>query len=424
MQPSNQPLADGVQMLCLPDRRFKTMQLTVALLLPLDEQTASTYALLPFLLRRSCAAYPDYTALQRRLDQLYGARITADVGRVGDAQMLTLTARSLKDELALDGEPIAAQCADLLCRMLFAPALEDGAFRTADVEQEKRCLIEMIASEINEKRLYARRRCEELLCPDEPYAVPRYGRVERVAALTPQELTAAWKTVLATARVQIIVQGGDGDAVARAFRREWAAIDRHPVALSTCTEAPAAAVREQRETMEVNQSKLVMGFRLPVAEPDGDVAAARLMVAIFGGTPHSLLFRHVRERLSLCYYCSAGYDRLKGVMLVDSGVQLDKVDEARAEILRQLDAVRRGDFTDEDMASAKRSLTSQFESVPDLQSTLAGYYLGQSLLPQVTPPADAAEAVAAVTRERVMAAAQQATLRCVYLLAEKGGEGA
>lgn len=423
MQPNNRPLADGVQILCLPDNRFKTMQLTVALLLPLAEETASAYALLPFLLRRSCADYPDYTALQRRLDELYGARITADVGRVGDAQSLVLTAHSLKDELALEGESIAAQCAELLCRMLFDPALSDGLFRRSDVEQEKRCLIELIESEINEKRLYARRRCEELLCPGEPYAVPRYGRADQVAVLTRQDITKAWKEALASARIQIIVQGGDEQAVAEAFRKGLASIDRHPVAFSTVTDTPVKmAVAEMREDMELNQSKLVMGFRLPVAEPDGDVAAARLMVALFGGTPHSLLFRHVRERLSLCYYCLAGYDRLKGVMLVDSGVQLDKVEEARAEILHQLDCVRRGDFSDEDLASAKRSLISQFETVPDLQSTLAGYYLGQSLLPQVTPPDEAAAVVEAVTRERVMAAANQAALDCVYLLAEKGGE--
>lgn len=425
LQPTKQPLDVGAEMLCLSDSRFKTMQITVALLLPLAEKTAAAYALLPYLLRRGCAEYPDFTALQRRLDELYGARITADVSRLGEAQALVLTAQSLNDRMALQKEPVAAECAGLLCRMLFDPALQDGLFRSADVEQEKRCLIETIESEINEKRLYARRRCEELLCKGEPYAISRYGRADEVAALTPADVTGAWKRALSEAQIRIIVQGGDGDAVADAFRRQLSAIDRHPVPVVTKTDTPAKPeVAEGREAMDVNQSKLVMGFRLPMAEPDGDVSAARLMVALFGGTPHSLLFRHVRERLSLCYYCLAGFDRLKGIMLVDSGVQLDKVEEARAEILRQLDSVRRGDFTDEDLESAKRSLTSQFETVPDLQSTLAGYYLAQALLPKLTSPDSAAGEVEAVTRERVMAAARNAALDSVYLIAEKGGQDA
>lgn len=425
LQPINRSVADGVQLLSLPDDRFKTMQLTVALLLPLSENTAAAYALIPYLLRRGCAAYPDYAALQRRLDTLYGAAITASVGRIGETQVLTLNAASLQDAFALEGEPIAAECAALLCQMLFEPALEDGLFRQEDVEQEKRCLIELIESEINEKRLYARHRCEELICPDEPYAVPRFGRVEQVAALTREALTAAWKEILKTARIQIILQGGEEAAVTEAFRRGLACVERNPMELPPVVVCPAReSVLEKREEMEVNQSKLVMGFRLPETEPHGDAVAARVMTALFGGTPHSLLFRHVRERLSLCYYCVAGFDYRKGILLVDSGVALDKVDEAKSEILRQLEDVRQGRFTDEDLASAKRSMISALKSVDDLQESRRSYYLMQSGLPRLTPPEDMAQAVAAVTRERVMAAAQQTAPDGVYLLAEQGGNDA
>ena len=82
MQLINEVLADGVRCLSLPDSRFKTSRLTAVLLLPLRRETASACALVPYLLRRSCAAYPDYTALQRRLNELYGATISAEVARI------------------------------------------------------------------------------------------------------------------------------------------------------------------------------------------------------------------------------------------------------------------------------------------------------------------------------------------------------
>ena len=75
----------------------------------------------------------------------------------------------------------------------------------------------------------------------------------------------------------------------------------------------------------------MLGFRAGTAEPDGDVAAARLMNALLGGTPHSLLFRNVREKLSLCYYCASSYDRLKGILLVDSGVDGQNAGRAKEE---------------------------------------------------------------------------------------------
>ncbi len=81
--------------------------------------------------------------------------------------------------------------------MLFEPVLENGCFRASDVRTEKRCLIERMEAEINDKRWYARRRCEELLCENEAYAVDRYGSPEAAAALTPESLTGTWRRVLA-----------------------------------------------------------------------------------------------------------------------------------------------------------------------------------------------------------------------------------
>lgn len=423
MQIIQKTLTDGVTLLALPDDRFKTTRLVVSLLLPLNADTASEQAILPALLRRSCAAYPDFTALNKQLNRLYGAWISADVMRVGEVQVLSLQGSCLNDRFALNGEAVVAQCAELMRGMLFEPALENGLFRDADVEQERRCLIEDLQAEINEKRRYARRRCEEVLCEGEAYAVNCCGTVEGVQALTKETITAAWKRVLATARVQLIVQGGDYEAVAAAFTRGFAAIDRRPVELHTEIGVPTGILRNETEEMPVNQSKLVMGFRCAVGDPVAAAPAMRLMTALFGGTPYSLLFRHVREELHLCYYCAATYDRHKGVMLVDSGVERDKAPLAQEEVLRQLRRVADGDFSDEDLEAARRSICSNFAAVDDSPSSRVTWYLGQSTAPQVQTPEQAADAVAAVTREQVMAAAQNVSLDCVYLLASNGQGG-
>ena len=91
-------LCDGVDCLTLPDSRFKTAQVTVGLFLPLSRETVEEYALLPRLLTRACAAYPDFTALNRRLNELYGAAVTGQVTRVGEAQGLIFTAECTGDD--------------------------------------------------------------------------------------------------------------------------------------------------------------------------------------------------------------------------------------------------------------------------------------------------------------------------------------
>ena len=74
------------------------------------------------------------------------------------------------------------------------------------------------------------------------------------------------------------------------------------------------------------------------------MVAARLMTAMFGGTPHSKLFLNVREKMSLCYYCAARYNSNKGIMTVESGVETQNIEAAKNEILNQLEEMKRGNF--------------------------------------------------------------------------------
>ena len=106
-------LCNGVESMVLPDDRFKTAQITVGLFLPLARETVEEYALLPRLLTRACASYPDFSALNRRLNELYGASVTGRVTRVGEAQGLIFTAECTADRFALHGEEVSAACAKL-----------------------------------------------------------------------------------------------------------------------------------------------------------------------------------------------------------------------------------------------------------------------------------------------------------------------
>ena len=421
MQPTIRRLTAGVESLTLPDTRFKTAQITVGMFLPLSRDTVEEYAILPRLLTRACAAYPDFTALNRRLNELYGASVTGSTMRVGEAQLLLFTAETTADRYALNGETVTASCAQLLCDMLFHPALENGVFRREDVETERRCLAEDVRAQINDKRWYARRRAEELLCPDEAYGIGQFGSAEVIEQLTPEQVTAAWRRMLRDATVRLILQ--DSEAMLQvedAFLRGFSAVpDRAPVPCVTDTATHLPALRRCTERMAINQSKLVMGIRTDCAEPQEEVAATRLMNAVLGGTPSSLLFRNVREKLSLCYYCSSAYDRMKGLLLVQSGVDEANAVRAEEEILRQVEALAQGDFTDEDLEAARRCVVQSFEAVGDSQSATAAWYITQTLLPRQSDPEEVRRAMEAVDRAAVIRAAGRLRCECVYLLAQE-----
>lgn len=417
MQPTVLPLKQEMTLLHLPQTGFRTDRLTAVLAVPLRESTAAEYAILPGLLTQRSHRYPDITALNRRLDYLYGTQVLGSVMRVGQWQMLTFSVSFLRQQYTLHKENLAEECTGLLLDLLLDPLLEGDEFRAADLAQEQRCLLERLESEVNNKRRYARQQCEQLLCPDQPYSVNPNGTPETVQALTTASVTEAWKRLLTTARLHWIYQG-----------------DTDPAALQTVLEnrfttlPPRRAVQQQTDAafpmkeservdeMPLKQAKLVLGLRIAAVEPEGDVEAARLMNALLGGCPSSLLFRHVREEQSLCYYCASTYDRMHGVILIDSGVEAADAQRTKEEILRQLDAIRQGDFTDDELEAVRRSLIQRFSSMEETPADIEGWYISQTLYDRYTTPAEAGRKLLAVTREDVCRVARLVHMDTTYLL--------
>lgn len=415
-------ICDGVNFRSIRDTKFKTMRISAHLIVPMSRQTAAENALLPFLLSRASREYPDFTKLGQRLAELYGASLNADVQKLGDLQMLSLSASGIADRYALEGEAISGELAKLLCSILFDPPLVDGLFPEDGFEQEKRQTMELIDSEYSDKRTYARQRCEAIMCADEPYGVNRYGGKEDIARVERPALTAAWKRLLDTAKIELMVLGDcDPAPVYEGFRAAFETLGSRKTAdCTTKVVRSAEKVNTVTEKMDVAQGKLVMGFRTGTATPDEEVPATRLMAALFGGTPNSKLFLNVREKLSLCYYCSASYNSMKGIMLVQSGVEVKNMERAKEEILRQLDEVKQGNFDESEVEAAKMSLCNSYRTLSDSLGGLENWYLSQTFASHSQQPEEAAAQINAVTRQEIIDAANRVTLDTVYCLVGNG----
>lgn len=415
-------ICDGVNFRSIRDTKFKTMRISAHLIVPMSRQTAAENALLPFLLSRASREYPDFTKLGQRLAELYGASLNADVQKLGDLQVLSLSASGIADRYALEGEAISGELAKLLCSILFDPPLVDGLFPEDGFEQEKRQTMELIDSEYSDKRTYARQRCEAIMCADEPYGVNRYGGKEDIARVERPALTAAWKRLLDTAKIELMVLGDcDPAPVYEGFRSAFETLGSRKTAdCTTKVVRSAEKVNTVTEKMDVAQGKLVMGFRTGTATPDEEVPATRLMAALFGGTPNSKLFLNVREKLSLCYYCSASYNSMKGIMLVQSGVEVKNMERAKEEILRQLDEVKQGNFDESEVEAAKMSLCNSYRTLSDSLGGLENWYLSQTFASHSQQPEEAAAQINAVTRQEIIDAANRVTLDTVYCLVGNG----
>lgn len=416
-------LPHKMTLLHLSEQSFRTDRLTGVFAVPLHRETAAEYAILPGLLTRSCGKYPTLAQFSRRLDELYGATVQGEIFRLGGWQVLAFSISYLNRRYTLDGSDLTAQCTQLLLDMLFDPALEGGEFPADVFAQEKRCLLERLQGEVNNKRLYARQRCEELLCPDHPFSYNPNGTEETVNALTPAAAEAARKRMLAEANIHWLYQSADDTtALTRELDARFATLGERIKATVHADTSFAMKQSELTEQMQVSQAKLVLGFRIAATEPDGDIVAAQLMNTLWGGCATSLLFTHVREEKSLCYYCASTYDRYAGIILVDSGIQAKDADDAKEEILKQLDAIREGNFSDDELEAARRCLIQRYNSACDNADNLENFYIGQTIYDNYLTPDQMRAKALEVTRDDVCRAARLTHFDSLYILKPENEE--
>ncbi len=412
-------LNEGVEGLFIRNPRFNTTLVSLNFYMPLQYENAAALGLLPFVLTTCSKKYPDFSKLNCKLAKLYGARLEASSEKVGDMQLLKVAVSVIDDSFTLDGEPLCAQACELLEELIFEPKAENGAFCEEDVEREKRKAIEHIRGEVSEKRLYAKKRLIEEMYRGKPYGVSKCGTEEQVAALDGKVLYRAWENMLSSAFVRVNVisrsmPAGLFDGISARF----AAHTRRDITDCAVCESTRKAriVRTVTERMDIAQGKLALGFSSRVHGGDAQTLPLLVMCDIFGGGPYSKLFSNVREKMSLCYYCSASAVRTKGLLMVDSGVEAQNADRTYEAILDQLEAIKRGEITDFEFEASVKSLKDSFKTFEDSQASLDTWYCMRvgSGIPR--SPAQMAELLNGVDKKAVIKAANGVCLHTVYKL--------
>lgn len=418
-------LLPGVWLNHLKSDKFKTACISISLLSQLRRETASLNALIPFVLHRGTTQYSDMAALSRRMDELYGVGIEPVVRRIGEIQCIGFYA-SLPEGRFLQGnvDVLNDTCA-LLGEMLLSPVTRGGLLLPKYVESEKENLADIIRSAVNNKHAYAVKRCIEEMCCFEDFSVGRYGDEENALNIQYRKLTKHYRSLLQSAPVEIFYCGRDSEqTVAAAMCDALATMPRAEIDYDIGTDVRMNAVDEEPrsviEEMDVNQCRLVMGFRLGECMEEPNAPALRVFNAVFGGSSSSKLFMNVRERLQLCYYASSLVDVHKGLLLVSAGIEEEKLGMTRDEVFAQLEAIRRGEVSEDEFRAAKSCVASDLRTLCDSQGELEGFYLSQALAGLDYGPMECAELAENVSLEEVVEIASCVECDMIYFL--KPGE--
>lgn len=405
----------------LPTKRFKTFAISLYAGRPLREETVTSTALIPFVLRRGTASTPETKAFRERLDDMYGAGFGFDVYKRGDSQLIAFRMDVINDRFVSSNKSLLDSSMGFLGEVFTEPAVENGIFRSKYVDAEKQTLRKRLESIINDKMRYAAERCLEEMCANEPYRLHPLGRLADIEAITPESLFREYKNWLDEAALDLYVVGDTTlDEVQTLASRYFKLASGEPaVYADTVTHHPVSEVKTVVERMEVGQGKLNMGLRTSIGYGDKAYPALLMYNGILGGFPHSKLFINVREKESLAYYAASRLDGHKGIMTIQSGIEIQNYERAVAIIKEQLESMRQGRLSELELNQTRAMLANALREQQDSAFELIGYDFNGVVTRTNRSVEEMLEQVYAVTPDDIVKVANQVQLDTIYFLRDR-----
>ncbi len=403
--------------------RHKMSRLSFHFILPKDARRSPMTKLMLAVMLRGSEKYPTVTDINTKLDELYDTTVSLGSNSFGNKSVFTLSCKIIGDRFVFDGDDtdILAETIDVVANILTSPLLdENGLLCESYVEGEKRIAIDAIKSLINDQRAYAAKKCTDKMFGDSPYGITTAGDVDTVASFTAHELTENIEYFKQNALVECYYIGAEGPCrIAELISDRFdgfTAVSANAEYSESAFVSPRNDIQRACESMDVSQTRICMGYTCDTTLCDDDYFAMVVANELFGGSSVSKLFLNVREKKSLCYYCSSVYKSASGIIRVECGVAPQNADAAIAEIAHQLEEFCRGNLTDSEIQTAKSSLASGFKQISDSAAATEAFMFRRLLGGSDQTIESCIESIKAVDRESILRAAKKIKLDTVFVL--------
>ena len=419
MQYKEKEIKKGIKLHEIQTDKFKTNLIAVFLSLPITRENVTKNSLISAVLRRGSKNMPTQEKISQELEEMYGASFDCGLDKTGDNHILKFYLEAINDNfLPQTDENMLKTSIEKLLEIVFNPLVENGAFKEEYVKQEKENVKRIIEGKPDNKARYAFDRCIEEMYKNQPYGLYKYGYIEDLETITAQDLYKHYQTITSQCKIDIFVSGNIDEAISIVEQNEniQKLQEREPSYKINKIE-PKENVQEKEvvEEMDVTQGKLTIGLDLYL-DKEEQKYDAMLYNAILGGTANSKMFQEVREKASLAYTAGSSYIRYKSNIFIKCGIEIKNYKKAMEIIRKQLEDMKNGVFTDEDIENAKKGIISGIKSIDDEQDTEITYYFGQELTNTKTSLEEYIEKIQKVSKQDIIKVANSVTVNTVYFL--------
>lgn len=421
MQYAEKEIKKGIKIHKIDTDKFKTNLIAVFLTTKLDKKNVTKNALVSTILRRGTKNMSSQEEISKQMEEMYGASFDCGLDKIGDNQVLKFYIETINDNfLPQKGETLLKTAIEKILEIVFNPYTENGSFKKEYVEQEKNNIKQKIEGKIDNKARYALERCIEEMYPNEPYGLFKFGYIDDLNELNEKNIYEYYKEIISNCKIDILVSGilpKTLDNVIEENENIKALKERDAIYVM-----PALLKKDLKdkeniviESKEVTQGKLVIGLDIAL-ENEEEKYHALLYNSILGGTPNSKMFQNVREKAHLAYAASSSYIRQKNNIFVNCGIDIGNYEKALELIKKQIEDMKKGEFTEEDIQNAKKNIVSTIDLIDDEQDTGITYYFGQELSNHKITPEEYKNKVEKVNKESIIKIANGVSINTIYFL--------
>ncbi|WP_144569577.1 EF-P 5-aminopentanol modification-associated protein YfmF [Bacillus pseudomycoides] len=412
----------GLRVHMIPTDKYKTNTFVFRFKAPLNEETVTERALLPYVLQSATEKLPSVIRLRQYLEELYGSSLAVDVSKKGEDHIISIYVDIANETYLQDAPPLFEKALSMLSDIVLHPATEGSGFLSSIVESEKRALVQRIEATYDDKMRYANERLIEEMCKVEPYRLSANGQKERVASITNETLYRYYQKVLAEDEMDLYIIGDIDEDAVDLVGKYFSITPRTAKDKNVILHKRNNEEQEIVEKQELKQSKLNIGYRTYITYRDEDYFALQLFNGLFGGFSHSKLFVNVREKNSLAYYAASRFESHKGLLFVMSGIEAKNYEKAVEIIKEQMKAIQNGDFSEEEIHQTKSVIQNQILEAIDTPRGFVEMLYHGVIAERTRPVEEWLTGIERVTKEKIVKVANNIELDTIYFLHGTEGE--
>lgn len=410
-------IKEGIRLHKIKTNKYKTNLMSVFLTSKLSRDDITKKALILTVLRRGTNNLKTQEEISKKLEELYGASFDCGIDKLGDKHVLKFYVESLNEQYLYQKEDILSQSLNILFDIVFNPLLENGVFKQEYIDEEKQNLRIIIEGQKDNKAAYATQRCIEEMYKEKPYGLYKYGYVEDLEKIDSKNLYEAYLDLIKTCKIDIFVSGDfDEKTLEEKVKSNQQISKLEPRKVEYLDEESESSNTQEenivRENMQISQGKLNIGLDVL----SDNKSAVSVYNAILGGGANSKLFQNVREKASLAYSAGSIYIKPKSKIIIKTGIEHKNYDKALQIIKEQIDDMKNGKFSDEDIQHAKELIIASFKAMQDEQDSEISFYFGREIQKESKDIDKQIKEVSEVTKQNIVDVANKIKINTIFFL--------